>query len=165
MEKNVKMLFYGYGNSHKQDEGIGIACAQCLDHWVKTENIQLSVQVANNSHLNVEDVELMMDKDIVVFIDSSKENISDFYLSKVVPTTSETVSPGLLMEMCRKMYNRTPLVFILHIKGYKWNDEQPVTQKANSNLCKALDFLKEKIQHPDVLIHAQEAYCSIDLIK
>jgi hydrogenase maturation protease len=169
MEKQnqFKMLFYGYGNTSKQDDGIGIACAECLEHWIKNEKINVSIQVARNPLLDVSDVENLADKDIVVFIDSSKENISDFYMSKVVPAPEANglVTPGYLIYMVNSMYNRTPLAFILHIKGYKWKEDQPFSQKAQMNICKALEFLKEKIKNPEILIKAKEESCSIDLNK
>jgi hydrogenase maturation protease len=167
-QNQVKMLFYGYGNTTKQDDGIGVACAECLQQWINQENIDLSIQVERNAQLNVSDVENIADKSIVVFIDSSNENISDFYMSKVLPSEQQIngkISPGYLLHMCNTMYNRSPLAFMLHIKGYKWNEDKPLTHKAQYNLCKALEFLKEKIKNPEVLIHAQNEQCSIDLKK
>jgi Ni,Fe-hydrogenase maturation factor len=169
MKNQVKMLFYGYGDTSKQDEGIGTACAACLEQWIKEENIDLSVQVERHSQLNVANVETMADKDIVVFIDSSKENISDFYMSKVVPTpeygADGVITPGHLVHMCTKMFQSEPLAFVLHIKGYKWKEHNPLTNKAQYNLCKALEFIKEKIKNPAVLIHTRNKRCSIDLNK
>jgi hydrogenase maturation protease len=167
-KNNLKMLFFGYGDTSKQDEGIGIACAECLEQWVRKEEMDITVQVERHAHLDVANVESMADKDIVIFIDSSKENISDFYMSKVVPMSQFNgvgTSPGYLLHICKEIYKSEPLGFILHIKGYKWKEHNPLTKKAQYNLCKALEFLKEKIKNPRIFLNTRHERCSIDLNK
>ncbi len=40
---------------------------------------------------------------------------------------------------------------MLHIKGYEWEFKEELTNGAEENLNKALDFLKERLLKPEVL--------------
>ena len=170
MENPRKILLYGYGNPGRQDDGLGIEFIDCIQQWIKEEKLELSVQLDSNYHLNVEDVEAIADKDLVIFIDASKENICDFYLSKVDPSTDmafsmHSVSPGYLLNLSEELYHRKPMAYLLHIRGYKWDINGKLTAKAQKNLCKAINYIKEKVRDPEPLISARYAQCSIDIKK
>lgn len=158
------MALYGFGNPEKQDDGLGVECAGNLEKWIREEEPSLAVDIECRLQLNPSDAKVIAKKDIVIFVDSSRENISDFYLSKVVPNEQgDAVTPGRLIYLCEKQYKKAPMAFTLHIKGYKWRDCPHLSRKAAENVMKALQFLKEKIKKPDVFIHAFEDKCSIDL--
>jgi hydrogenase maturation protease len=149
MDKVQEILIYGYGNPGRQDDGLGIFLSEKINHWIKEENIQ-SVKVDCNYQLNIEDALEIADKNLVIFIDASKEEINDYYLTKVEPSdrlefTTHTVSPAYLLNLCKVVYNKTPDMYLLHIKGYKWEFFEEMTKDAKKNLRKAYDFLKEFI--------------------
>lgn len=167
----TKILLYGFGNPGRQDDGIGIEFVDCMEQWINDEKFELTtVQVDRNFQLNVEDAEIMANQDIVIFIDASKENISDFYLSKVTPSSKSSfsmhsVSPGYLLNLCDELYQRHPLAFVLHIKGYRWDVNGKLTEKAQINLCKALNYLQERIKDPAQLLTMHNRVSSIDIKK
>jgi len=149
LDKVPEILIYGYGNPGRQDDGLGIFLSEKIDNWIKEENI-LSVKVDYNYQLNIEDALEIADKNLVIFIDASKEEINDYYLTKVKPSdrlefTTHTVSPSYLLNLCKVIYNKTPDIYLLHIKGYKWEFLEEMTEDAKNNLSKAYDFLKEFI--------------------
>jgi len=144
-----KILIYGYGNPGRQDDGLGIFLSEKIDNWIKEEDLQ-SVKVDYNYQLNIEDAVEIADKDLVIFVDASKEEISDYYLTKVKPSdrlefTTHTVSPSYLLNLCKVIYNKAPDIYLLHIKGYKWEFLEDLTEDAKNNLKKAYDFLKKFI--------------------
>ena len=149
MDKLPEILVYGYGNPGRQDDGLGIFLSEKIDYWVKEENIQ-SIKVDYNYHLNIEDALEVAYKDLVIFIDASKEEINDYCLTKVKPSdrlefTTHTVSPSYLLRVCKVIYNKTPDIYLLRIRGYKWEFMEDMTKEAKNNLKKAYDFLKEFI--------------------
>ena len=149
MAKAKKIMVYGYGNPGRQDDGLGIFLSERIDNWIKKENLH-SVKVDYNYQLNVEDAFEIADKDLVIFIDASKEEINDYSLTKVKPSdklefTSHSVSPSYLLNLCNVIYSKTPAVYLLHIKGYKWKFLEEMTEDAKSNMNKAYDFLKNFI--------------------
>jgi len=144
-----KILIYGCGNPGRQDDGLGVFVAERIEKWIKKENIEY-VKIDCNYQLNIEDAAEMADKDIIVFVDASKEDLSDYLLTRVKPSnklefTTHSISPSYLLNLCNVIYNRSPEVYLLHIKGYKWDFMGEITEKAKRNLGKAYNFLKKFI--------------------
>lgn len=145
----MKVLIYGYGNPGRQDDGLGNAFVNRIEHWVEEEGLQ-DFFFDSNYQLNIEDADAISDKDLVVFADASTENLEEFCVSKVdqsakVTFTTHAASPGYIVDLCRKIYKKAPPVFLMHIRGYEWDFREGLTEKAKKNLEKALDHFKEKI--------------------
>jgi hydrogenase maturation protease len=145
-----KILVYGYGNPGRQDDGMGVLVADEIEKWAGKQGYS-NVNVETNYQLNIEDAEIISDKDFVIFVDASMEQIEDIICTKIVPDNStieftmHAVSPAFIVDMCSKMFGKTPDCFLLHIKGYEWELAEGVTQKALVNYEKALAFAKKKI--------------------
>ena len=58
------------------------AFIEIMEKWVADNNIE-SIEFDSNYQLNIEDADTISDKDIVVFIDASIEEIESFYIDKV----------------------------------------------------------------------------------
>jgi hydrogenase maturation protease len=149
LKKNPNILIYGYGNPGRQDDGLGIYLSEKFEKWVKEENLN-SIKVECNYQLNIENVAEISDKDLVIFVDASKEEINDFLFTEVKPSnkaeyTSHSVSPSYIKYLCSTLYNNSPDIYLLHVKGYKWDFLEEMTDKAKNNLSRAYDFLKEFI--------------------
>ena len=93
----------------------------------------------------------------VIFVDASEEDIDDYIFTKVEPSnasvefTMHAVSSAFVLSLCNKIYNKYPETYMLHIKGYEWEFKEELTNGAEENLNKALDFLKERLLKPEVL--------------
>lgn len=145
-----KILVYGFGNPGRQDDCLANSLVEKAQKWAKHNEIE-NVEFDSNYQLNIEDAEQISHYDKVIFADASQEPIDDFYLSKVQPSDAKVefsmhaVSPSYVVDLCNKMYGKTPETYLLHIKGYEWEFMSPMTIKAINNLEVALDFLKYKI--------------------
>lgn len=151
-----KILIYGYGNPGRQDDGLGNAIVEKLEEWVQKEGIQ-NVEFDSNYQLNIEDAATISDKDLVIFVDASVEDIEDIILTPVDKSTkvafsSHSASPGYIVKLCHDIFNTQPACYLLHIKGYEWEFMGGLTDKAKQNLEKSLELLKEKIRNPEELI-------------
>ncbi|RLD58778.1 MAG: Ni/Fe hydrogenase [Bacteroidetes bacterium] len=151
-----KILIYGFGNPGRQDDGLGNAFVERLEEWVQNEGIQ-NVEFDSNYQLNIEDAATISDKDLVVFVDASVEDIEDIILTPVdesakVAFSSHSASPGYIVKLCHDLFNTQPACYLLHIKGYEWEFMGGLTDKAKQNLEKSLELLKEKIRNPEELI-------------
>ena len=117
------------------------------DSAVQIEGIEFD----SNYQLNIEDADTISDKDIVVFIDASIEEIDDFIIDKVDPSeakvefTMHASSPAFVLNLCNELYNKFPETYLLHIKAYEFDFKEGLTEKATENLNKAIEFMKEKI--------------------
>lgn len=142
-----RILIYAYGNPGRQDDGLGNRCLEELEKWARDNHI-LNIEFESNYQLNIEDALHISDKDVVIFIDASEENIEDINFSVVEPSegksefTTHAASPSLVLALCIQLYNKYPKTFLLQIRGYKWDFKEGLSEKAEKNLEKALEFLK-----------------------
>lgn len=155
MKSDKKILVYGYGNPGRQDDGLGIMCVELLEEWVVKKNLP-NLSFDSNYQLNIEDAAELSDKDIVIFIDASEEDIQDFYITKVtlskkVDFTMHSVSPGFILNLCAELYNCKPEAYMVHIKGYEWEFKEGLTAKAKNNILYAFEFLKTILKYPRLI--------------
>jgi hydrogenase maturation protease len=146
-----KILIYGYGNPGRQDDGLGISVVERIEKWIRKHKLDF-VKTDCNYQLNIEDAAEIADKELVIFVDATKEDINDFLITTVEPSnkiqfTSHSISPSYLLNLCNVIYNKSPDVYLLHIKGYKWEFLETMTEEARRNLDKSYNFLKKFIMN------------------
>jgi hydrogenase maturation protease len=159
----LKILIYGYGNPGRQDDGLGNAFVNRIREWVAVEGLH-DFDFDSNYQLNIEDAEAIVNKDLVIFADASEEDIDSFCLSKVdgssdVAFTTHAASPGYIVKLCDELFNKKPLVLLLHIKGYEWEFKEGISDKAKENLNAALIYMKKKLLHPEKFTKNKLKYC------
>ena len=151
-----KILIYGYGNPGRQDDGLGNLFVDKLEEWVELQKLE-GFEFDSNYQLNIEDAAAVADKDLVIFADASTEEIDDFILTPVdastkVAFTTHAASPGYIMGLSKKLYNKFPPTYLLHIKGYEWDFREGLSKQAKQNLQGSLEMMKEKLRNPSDLI-------------
>jgi hydrogenase maturation protease len=145
------ILIYAYGNPGRQDDGLGNALVEALGPWLAEKRMD-HVEVDSNFQLNIEDADNIKDKDVVVFVDASIEDMGQFHFGKVEPSegrsefTLHAASPAYILALCIRLYNRHPETYLLQIRGYEWEFREELSPRAAENLDTALDFLKKKIE-------------------
>ncbi|UBM61144.1 hydrogenase maturation protease [Candidatus Sulfidibacterium hydrothermale] len=146
-----KILFYGYGNPGRQDDGLGVLCAEKIKQWA-TENLpDNTIDVDTNYQLNIEDAEKMSHYDIVIFADASQEKIRQYELSRLKPSptqvefTMHAVSPAYVLHLCQNLFEKKPVTYLLHLRGYAWQFNQKPTHQALENLSAGFDAVRELI--------------------
>ena len=159
----MRILVYGYGNPGRQDDGLGIELVSRLEEWAAETGLA-DIEFDNNYQLNIEDAEVISRKDLVVFADASEENIEDFCLSKVdgsgkLSFTTHAASPGYIVKLCQELFQKEPLVFLLHIKGYEWAFQEGLSSKAQINLEKAVSYMKDILGDPKKATEPTEKEC------
>lgn len=159
----MQILIYGYGNPGRQDDGLGIALVSQLEEWA-AENQITWIRFDNNYQLNIEDAEAISNHDLVIFADASEEEIDDFCLSVVdgsgkLAFTTHSASPSYILKLCQELFQKDPLVLLLHIKGYAWEFKEGLSQKAKENLQAAYIYMTDMLQGPDTAI------ASLDKLK
>lgn len=143
----IQILVYGYGNPGREDDGLGIELVRRLEDWSKQSGLS-GIAFDANYQLNIEDAEVISEKDLVIFADASTEEIDDFTLTQVtgkneVSFTTHAASPGYIVKLCTDLFGKCPQVFLLRIKGYQWEFREGISEKAENNLQKAFDFMKD----------------------
>lgn len=152
----MKILIYGYGNPGRQDDGLGNAFVDHVEKWAEEQKLT-GIEFDSNYQLNIEDAHAISDKDLVFFIDASVEDLDDFCISKVTESskmtfTTHAASPGYIVDLCNKIYQKTPPTYLVHIRGYEWDFREGLTEKAIENLNKALDHVKPLLLDSETLL-------------
>lgn len=155
-------MIYGYGNPGRQDDGLGNAMIEKLEKWVSEKNLK-GIHFDSNYQLNIEDAAEIAERDLVIFVDASTEDIDDYMLTQVdastnVAFTSHAASPGYIVGLCRDIYQKIPATWLLHIKGYEWAFREGLSDKAKNNLECAFELMQEKLEKPQELINAFEPF-------
>jgi len=144
MKKLDKILIIGIGNNTRQDDGLG---------WCFIENLEKNGY--NEDHLlckyqmMVEDAEMIAEFDTVIFVDASKaevENGMEIYEiqpSEQVNFSTHEVPPNQILNLCKTYYNKTPRAYMIAIQGYEWDFKIELTNQAQKNLNKALNYFNK----------------------
>lgn len=151
-----KILIYGYGNPGRQDDGLGNLFVDEAQKWAEAEGLD-NISFDSNYQLNIEDAAEIADKDIVIFVDASIEDIDDFELTMITPESKvefsmHSVSPSFVVKLCNDIYPHTPNAYLLHLKGYEWEFKEGITEKAMRNFSKAFEYIKPLLKSPELLI-------------
>jgi hydrogenase maturation protease len=152
----MKIMLYGYGNPGRQDDGLGNEFIDRIEEWIKEQGLK-GIELDSNYQLNIEDAEAISNKDLAIFIDASVEEIEDYCISKVTESseityTTHAASPGYIVDLCKKIYGKAPMTYLIHIKGYEWDFREGLTEKAIENLEKAMSALKPLLLNPQSMI-------------
>lgn len=147
MIASFQILVYGYGNPGREDDGLGIELVRRLEEWAKEIEFP-EIAFDSNYQLNIEDAETIAERDMVIFADASTEEIDDFIFTEVgaennVTFTTHAASPGYIVKLCTDLFGKYPEVYLLHIKGYQWDFNEGLSEKAKDNLEKALAFIED----------------------
>jgi hydrogenase maturation protease len=138
MSSQPRILVLGYGNPGRQDDGLGPAAAEAIERW----NLP-GVDVESSYLLNIEDAATAAEHDVILFVDAAAEGPEPFDLRPVEPGatmafTSHIVQPATILAICRQCYGRTPRAWLLAIRGYDFELMEGLTERASTNLEKAL---------------------------
>ena len=145
-KKSSRILIYGIGNPSRQDDALGIVFVEKLQEWVDNEKLP-NISFDSNYQLNIEDAYDVSEKDVVVFVDASVEPIAEFHFRQIFPgasisISSHSMSPESVLSLCEELYGKKPSAYLLTIKGFSWELDSKMTDKAEKNLNSALDFAK-----------------------
>ena len=144
---SLPILIYGYGNPGRQDDGLGPALIEQLEAWTKAEGIT-GVAFDSNYQLNAEDALAVVESGQVVFVDAAKEGPSPFEFRLLAPQrkiafSTHAMSPEGVLALADELYGARPLAWLLAIRGYEWEPNEPPTPAALANLAVACAHLQE----------------------
>jgi hydrogenase maturation protease len=160
MNKDIKVLVYGYGNPGRQDDALGNKMVEKIEEWVEKHKIK-NIETDSNYQLNVEDAERISTKDVVVFVDASQEeDVHEYKFTHLEPSTEKVeftmhaVSPEYVLHICQDLFKKAPRTCLLGIKGFEWDFKEGLSDNAKLNLEQAFQFLTRKLEaYIDTDIH------------
>ena len=150
-----RVLVYGYGNPGRQDDGAGIAVVDALEAWARDED-RPWLSFDRNYQLNAEDALTASGSDVVIFVDATRDQEEGFLFRQIQATRSVAFSthamgPESVLALCRDLYGRVPHAFLLTIRGYQWEPNEPMTPEARENCARAHTYLAGLLDDPRAL--------------
>lgn len=138
-------LIIGIGNSGRQDDGLG---------WAFLEEIEQKSQdlcdFEYRYQLQIEDAELISHYERVLFVDADLNQHKQGFEFRPVPALSGTsfttheMSPGNVLDLCQKIYTKSPDCYMLAISGVSFELELGLTDTAARNLLHSLHFFEKE---------------------
>lgn len=156
----MNILVYGYGNTNRQDDALASSLITALEARAFAD-----VRLEWNYLLNIDDASYLADHDCTIFVDATREEAIDtFSFTRLTPAeemafSTHRMDPESVLAFCGKLYDRTPPVYLLAIRGYAWEFKEGLTPGARENLSAALAFLTPLLAHPS--LEALDAACAI----
>ena len=147
---DAPVLVLGYGNPGRGDDGLGPAAAEAIE--------QLGipgVRTSANYQLAIEDASDAAACASVIFVDASLSGAAPFSDEPVAPGAgvacfaSHAVPPGVVVGLCRSVYGRSPDARVIGIRGYAFDFEEGLTERARANLEQAVAYIRSLLPSGD----------------
>lgn len=143
--KKNRILVYGIGNPGRKDDGLGFYFAK----EIELRNIS-NLDVDFNYQLNIEDACTIADYDFVFFVDASMRIEVDFSctLLTAIPErqyTTHALSPQAVLYLCQQIYHKTPVSYLIEIKGHEWELDEGLTKNSKIALFSAIFFFESTL--------------------
>jgi len=139
-------LLIGIGNNGRADDGLG---------WAFLDRVQQEMdfpgQLEYRYQLQVEDAELISRAERVVFVDSYQGGLPGGFQWKPcepaadVEFTSHVLPPGVILQLSRDLYGKSPPADLLLIQGRSWDLHTGLSTAAERHLERAVQFLSKTL--------------------
>lgn len=142
-----RILLIGYGNPGRFDDGLGPALAE----EVARRGIP-GLATDSDYQLTVEDAEAVARHEVAILADAAAQGAEPFAWREVTATeeagfTTHSVQPEQLLGLVRNLFGAKTKVYLLAIRGYKFNEfGEGLSGAAQANLAAATDFVEEWIR-------------------
>ncbi len=142
-----KILFIGYGNPGRLDDGLGPALATRIDALsLKGMTVEADYQ------LGVENAFGVSRHDIVIFADAAVRGKAPFFFKEIHPQSplslgSHSVSPEAVLFFAEKLFHSRARAYVLGIRGYEFKGySEGLSERAEKNLEEAFQFVTQLVQ-------------------
>jgi hydrogenase maturation protease len=145
-----KILFLGYGNPGRLDDGLGPALAARIEALsLKGMTVEADYQLAVE---NAFDVSM---HDIVIFADAAVRGKAPFFFKEIHPRSplslgTHSVSPEAVLFFAERMFHSQARAYVLGVRGYEFNGyNERLSERAEKNLEEAFQFVTKLVQAED----------------
>jgi len=142
-----KILFIGYGNPGRLDDGLGTALAARIEEAsLKGLTVEADYQLAVENAFDVSK------HDIVIFADAAVKGREPFFFKEIrskspMSLSSHSVSPEAVLFFAERMFHSKARAYVLGIRGYEFNEyEERLSEGAKKNLDAAVQFIVDLIK-------------------
>lgn len=142
-----KILFIGYGNPGRLDDGLGPALADRIEALsLKGMTVEADYQLAVENAFDVSR------HDVVIFADAAVRGKAPFFFKQIHPQSplsigSHSISPEAVLFFAEKLFHSRARAYVLGIRGYEFNGySEGLSERAGKNLEEAFQFVAKLVQ-------------------
>jgi len=142
-----RILFFGYGNPGRLDDGLGPALAARIE----AASLQ-GLSVEADYQLAVETAFDVSMHDIVIFADAAVRGKAPFFFKEIHPRppvslSSHSVSPEAVLFFAERLFHSRARAYVLGIRGYEFNGyDERLSERAARNLEEAFQFVAKLVR-------------------
>jgi hydrogenase maturation protease len=142
---NFKILLIGYGNTLRNDDGVGVRVAEIIEQ----ENLP-NVQVISTHQLTPELAADIADSSLVIFVDAILSNQTDIQIEKLAALTEwnnlgHAESPASLLALTQAIYQQTPIAWGIFIPASNCEFGEELSAITQKGLTKAIKAVRKII--------------------
>jgi len=145
-----KILMIGIGNSGRSDDAMGWKFVDEFSNQVDVFDIDYRYQ------LQIEDALLITEYKKVIFVDASNTHYDNgFSFYKCTPArkdafTTHKLEPETVLWLTKDLFNQTPEVYVMAIEGLRFDLHLGLSEPAQDNLTKAIQYFKHWLALADL---------------
>jgi hydrogenase maturation protease len=148
------VLIFAVGNESRGDDALGALLLRNLDAWLIASKCSEQFELLEDFQLQIEHAMDMKDRRLVLFIDAGMDTVAPFSfyraeLNDEPVLYSHALVPEALLKVYAQFYQATPPdVFILCIRGERFELGEGLSPQADDHLDAAMEFSKMLLTKP-----------------
>ncbi|MCX7847901.1 MAG: hydrogenase maturation protease [bacterium] len=141
-ETVARVVVIGYGNPHRQDDRAGHVVAEAVREWARQAG-RADVRVLTACQLDVDMVEEISSAAEVYFCDTHVVTFSEDVAITPVDVaeeggfTTHLITPGGLLGLCGKLYQRQPRGVIVSVPGERFDMGDEMSARTAAKVAEA----------------------------
>jgi len=148
-ESDERVFVRGWGNTKRQDDGLG----PCLADRLRALDIP-GVTVESAFQLQAKHAEQIGRADLVVFVDAAATGPSPFLAKPIGPLgcpepSTHALEPGTVLALTNELHGTCPRAILLGVRGYSFGGSgEKLSERAERNLRAAGAWLAAALAPP-----------------
>lgn len=149
------VLVFGYGNPSRGDDALGPCLIEALQ--ARRQGASRSeVEFLTDFQLQIEHALDLADRRLVLFADADMGCVPPYSFQRLDAArdesyTSHAMSPAAVLHVYRRVCRKDPpAVFLLSLRGERFELGESLSPPASAHLAAAVAFSSELLAHPEV---------------
>jgi len=146
------VLLFAIGNESRGDDALGLLLLRELNVYLQESGLSGQVELLEEYQLQIEHAIDMQERELVLFIDAGMDTDAPFTFSLAQPNDvpvlySHALAPEALLKVYAQLYQDSPpAVFILCIRGERFELGEGLSPQVEEHLALAMTFCKKLLQ-------------------
>lgn len=149
------VVIFAVGNPSRGDDALGPMLLARISDWLAGSDQAEMFELVEDFQLQIEHALDLQGRDLALFIDAGSQTPVPFHFGPTqavdrIGHSTHALMPGSVLQVFRDTEGgEPPPAFTLCVAGKAFELGEPLSQKAESHLTAAFDFVRELLENPD----------------